>query len=291
MIHLLMKKETKQIRNEIINNTYYYIYKNLEHKITLEELAQYNSTSKYHYHRIIKEETNSTLSELISSIRLQKAANLILTNKYSTISEIANLCGYISHSSFIKAFKNKYSYTPTQWKNEAYKNYSKELLKEFPNSKDFSKIEPQIKVCEEIHCAYIRHKGYDKSLTKTWEKLHAIAYENNIQNYQEIALLHDNPAITPLDKCSYVACISVNEEKDLPISSFNILGGLHAVFRLDGVYGDVLNFIRYVYHYWLPNSGYEAKIYPIYVVYKKNHFSTGLKDFSLDLHIPITIAY
>lgn len=291
MIYLLMKKETKLIRNEIINNTYYYIYKNLEYKISLDEVAKFNSISKYHYHRIIKEETNSTFSELITSIRLQKAANLILTNKYSTISEIANLCGYVSHSSFIKAFKNKYSYTPTQWKNEAYKIYSKKLLKEFPNNKEFSKIEPEIKVCEEIPCAYIRHKGYNKSLKKTWEKLHAIAYENDIKNYQEIALLHDNPAITPLDKCSYVACISLKEKKNLPISSFSILGGLHAVFKLQGVYGDVLHFIRYVYHYWLPNSGYEAKIYPIYVVYEKNHFNTEINKFVLNLYIPITIAY
>ena len=99
-----MKKNTILIRNDIINKTYYYIYKNLEHQISLDELAKENSVSKYHYHRIVKEETGFTLFELITSIRLQKAANLLLTNKHSSISEIASLCGYMSHSSFIKAF-------------------------------------------------------------------------------------------------------------------------------------------------------------------------------------------
>ena len=46
--------------------------------------------------------------ESIKSIRLQKASSLLLTNKYSTISEVANLCGYSSHSSFIKAFRGRF---------------------------------------------------------------------------------------------------------------------------------------------------------------------------------------
>lgn len=286
-----MKKDTKVFRTHIINQTYYYIYKNLEHKISLDEIAKFNSTSKYHFHRIIKEEIGITLFELISSIRLQKAANLILTNKYSTISQIANLCGYVSHSSFIKAFKQKYSYTPTQWKKGAYKEYSKQLLKAFPSNRDFSNIQADIRVCEAIPCAYIRHNGYNEDIKKTWEKLHAIAYENDIKEFKDIALYHDNPAITPLEKCSYVACIDIPKNKTLPISTFTIFEGLHAVFKLDGFYGDVLNFIRYVYHYWLPNSGYEAKTIPAYTIYNKNHFITGFKDFSLELYVPIKVAY
>ncbi len=285
-----MKKDTLIIRNQIINTTYYYIYKNLEHQISLDELAALNSTSKYHYHRIIKEDTGSTLFELISSIRLQKAANLLLTNKDSTIGQIANYCGYLSHSSFIKAFKNKYGFTPTAWRKGEYKKFSKELLKEFPTKRDFSEIEPEIKVCKKISCIYIRHKGYNKSVKKSWEKLKAIAYENQIKEYKELALYHDNPTITPLNKCSYVACITI--EKDYKnLSTFEIPESLCAVFPLKGKYGDILNFIRYVYHYWLPNSGYEAKTLPPYALYHKNIFSTSLEDFHIDLYIPIKVAY
>lgn len=286
-----MKKDTLVSRNEIINNTYYYIYKNLEHQITLDELSSFNSISKFHYHRVIKEDTGSTLFELISSIRLQKAANLLITNKHSTISEIANSCGYMSHSSFIKAFKNKFNFTPTVWKKGAFKEYSKELLKEFPSSKDFSNVQVSIKICDEIHCAYIRHKGYNKEVIKTWEKIEAVAYESGLENYKQIALYHDNPSITPLENCSYVACVTAPKDFKGKISTFTIQKGLHAVFNLEGIYGDVLNFIRYVYHYWLPDSGYEARTMPAYTIYHKNHFTSGLKDFSLTLYVPITVAY
>lgn len=66
---------------------------------------------------------------MITSIRLQKAANLLIVNKYSTISEIANACGFNSHSSFIKAFKKKFNYTPKEWKKDGYKSFPKRLLK------------------------------------------------------------------------------------------------------------------------------------------------------------------
>lgn len=285
-----MKKTTKILRSDILNRTYNYVYNNLEHQITLDELAKINSVSKYHYHRIIKEETNFTLFSLISTIRLQKAASLLLTNSDSTISEIASSCGYMSHSSFIKAFKNRYKYTPTKWKEGAYKKYSKELLKAFPNKRDFSNIEPEIKVCEAIKCTYIRHKGYNKEIKKTWQKLKAIAYENHISKYSEIALYHDNPTITPLKECSYVACIALKKEFDV-INILEIPKSLCAIFTLKGEYGDLLNFIRYVYHFWLPNSGYEAKTIPSYVIYRKNLFTSDSEIFDLDFYLPISVSY
>lgn len=287
-----MKKETKQDRAKIVNNSYFYIYKNLENNISLEELAQVNSVSKYHYHRIFKEETKSTVFEVITSIRLQKAANLLITNKYSTISEIANVCGYISHSSFIKAFKKKFTYTPKEWRTSSYKTFSKEILLEFPNQKDFSKIEPKIEIVEGFSSIYLREKGYTKNIIKVWEKLKAIAYEQNLKSYNELALYHDNPSIIPLKNCEYVACIEVKKDfKSKDISVLNFPDTLCAVFNLKGEYGDILNFIRYVYHYWLPNSGYEAKTLPPYTRYHKNHFTSGLKDFDLTLYLPIKVAY
>ncbi|QKF82495.1 AraC family transcriptional regulator [Halarcobacter ebronensis] len=283
-----MKKDTIHQREDIVNRTFYYIYKNLEFKITLDELAKINHVSKFHYHRIIKESTGKTLFEIICDERLKKAANLLITNTHSTISEIANKCGYISHSSFIKAFKARYQYTPKQWRNGKYKEFSKSILEDFTSNKKFSDIEPQIKVCKEIHCAYIRHKGYNKSIKKCWDKLSAIAYTYSIKEYKEIALFHDNPVITPQDNCSYVACISVDKDFKA-ISTFDIPESLYAVFYLKGVYGDVLNLIRYVYHYWLPNSGYEAKTIPAYAIYHKNYFLTGMKDFEIELFIPISV--
>ena len=99
-----MKKETLQKRTKIANDIMYYIYTHIETNIDIEELSIDLGISKFHMHRIFKEAFGKNIYESIKSIRLQKASNLLLTNKYSTISNIVNQCGYSSQSSFIKIF-------------------------------------------------------------------------------------------------------------------------------------------------------------------------------------------
>lgn len=286
-----MKKETIQERADIVNKSLSFMYRNIEHEITLDDLAKLNHVSKFHFHRIFKEETSENFSEMLTSIRLQKAANLLISNKHSTISEILNSCGYKSSSSFIKAFKKRFIYTPKEWRNGAFKRYSDELNIDNISNK-IKNLEYEIKVNEEIYCAYIRHKGYDKSIKNTWQRLRALAYQNNINNYQEIGLHHDNPSITPLNKCKYIAAITIDKENKINsnISTFVIPKSLCAIFKLDGKYGDILDLIRYIHQEWILNEGkgYEITTLPIYIKYIKNHLVDNT-DFEIEVNIPIKV--
>ena len=288
-----MKKDTKHLRAEIVNKSLSYIYKYIHTNITLDELARLNSVSKYHFHRIFKEETDENVFDRISSIRLQKAANLLISNAYSTISEIRESCGYSSHSSFIKAFKNRFGFTPSAWKKGAYLEYAKTNLSfDMQINDDFYNIEPIVKVAKKRVCAYIRHKGYDPSVSKAWDRLMAYAYEQKIESAVQIGLFHDNPVITPYDTCSYVAALEVDEgfSTTNSISKFEIEESLCAVFHYEGIYGEVVKLMVYIYNYWLPNSGYEAKTLPAYAIYHKNHLLEQNNSFDLDFYVPIQIV-
>ena len=288
-----MKKDTKHARADIVNRALAYIYIHIDTNITLSELARLNSVSKYHFHRIFKEETGENLFERISAIRLQKAANLLITNRYSSISEIAQLCGYSSHSSFIKAFKNRFTFTPTQWKKGEYINYSKKNLTfDEQINDDFLSIIPLIKVAPKRVCAYIRHKGYDLSVTKTWERLMAYSYEKKLNSTVQIGVFHDNPVLIPYEECNYVAAFEVDSTfvSTNSISKLEIEESLCAVFHYEGVYGDVTKLMVYIYNFWLPSSGYEAKTMPPYAIYQKNHLLAENDSFSLDFYIPIKVV-
>jgi AraC family transcriptional regulator len=283
-----MKKQTLQQRADIINKSLYYIYKYIDTNITLEELANLNKISKFHFHRIFKDETGENFSTILTSIRLQKAANLLISNKHSTITEISNNCGYSSHSSFIKAFKKRFKFTPTQWRKGSFNEYSKEIL----DNKYFKPIdiEPTIKIKDEIFCAYIRHKGYSKNIKYTWERLRALAYQNGIKYYDEIGLHHDNPSITPLNKCNYVAAITIPRDLKLQdtISTFTIPKSLCAVFKYSGEYGDIINLIRYIHHEWIQDKGYEITTLPTYIKYIKNHLVED-GTFEIEVNVPIKV--
>lgn len=289
-----MKKETHNKRTKIANDILFYIYTHIDTDINIDELSTNLNVSKFHMHRIFKDAFGKNIYENIKNIRLQKASNLLITNKLSTISEIANLCGYSSQSSFIRVFKQRFSMTPKEWKKGGFKEFSQNIIAQSPkailSTAKFDEIEPEIVEMPTMSSYYIRHSGYDMGIKKTWQKLYTWVLNNKIQHYQQIALYHDNPAITPLDSCQYIACI-VPEPNEIidndKLPKFTISKGTYAKFDLSGEYGDVLKFIRWVYHEWLPLSGFETTTKPSYAIYHQNHFLSRDKQFDLSFYVSI----
>ena len=287
-----MKKDTYEKRAKIANDVMNYIYKFIDTNINIDELSMELNISKFHLHRIFKDEFGKNIYESIKSIRLQKASNLLITNKYSTITNIAQMTGYSSQTSFLRAFKERFEMTPKEWKNGGYKEYSNKIVEKFSTNSqiiDFSRIEPIIVKMPEMKGYYIRHKGYDKSIKKTWQKLQTWIYTNDIKEYKQMALHHDNPIITPLEECQYIAIVSLENDElhDVTLPSLIIPKGIYAKFSLSGKYGDVIKLIQWAYHTWLIQSGYETTTNPSFTVYHKNHFLSDDDLFDLDFYLPI----
>ena len=287
-----MKKDTYEKRAKIANDVMNYIYKFIDTNINIDELSMELNISKFHLHRIFKDEFEKNIYESIKSIRLQKASNLLITNKYSTITNIAQMTGYSSQTSFLRAFKERFEMTPKEWKNGGYKEYSNKIVEKFSTNSqiiDFSKIEPIIVKMPEMKGYYIRHKGYDRSIKKTWQKLQTWIYTNDIKEYKQMALHHDNPIITPLEECQYIAivCLENDELQNITLPSLIIPKGIYAKFSLSGKYGDVIKLIQWAYHTWLIQSGYETTTNPSFTVYHKNHFLSDDGLFDLDFYLPI----
>ena len=287
-----MKKDTYEKRAKIANDVMNYIYKFIDTNINIDELSMELNISKFHLHRIFKDEFGKNIYESIKSIRLQKASNLLITNKYSTITNIAQMTGYSSQTSFLRAFKERFGMTPKEWKNGGYKEYSNKIVEKFSTNSqiiDFSKIDPIIVKMPEMKGYYIRHKGYDKSIKKTWQKLQTWIYTNDIKEYKQMALHHDNPIITPLEECQYIAivCLENDELQNITLPSLIIPKGIYAKFSLSGKYGDVIKLIQWAYHTWLIQSGYETTTNPSFTVYHKNHFLSDDGLFDLDFYLPI----
>jgi len=291
-----MKKATLQNHTKIANNIMYYIYTHIDIDINIDELSKTMGISKFYMHKVFKEVFEKNIYQSIKSIRLQKAASLLLTNQHSTISEIAKECGYSSHSSFIKAFKSRFKFSPKVWRNGAYKEYSDAILSasNIPlNSKiDFSQLSPTIVKMEAMQSYYIRNKGYINNIKQTWQKLYTLVLSNDIKEYKQIALLHDNPTITPLDECQYIACIVTDEATQIlqkRVPKFTISGGVYARFDFEAYGEDLVRFIHWVHHDWLPNSDYEATTKPSYILYHENNYLNDNNYFKISYFISITL--
>jgi len=291
-----MKRETLQKHTKIANDVLYYIYTHIETHIDLDELSRDLGVSKFHMHRIFKEMFEMNIHESIKSIRLQKASSLLITNCYSTISEVASLCGYSSHSSFIKAFKDRFGKSPKRWREGGYKTYSDRILRqsgiETKGIAEFDGMQPIIEKRPQMRSYYIRHKGYGSAIKQTWQKLQTCVLDNDVKAYEQVALFHDNPTVTPLDECRYIACVVTKNSSKISserLPEFNIAGGIYARFDLQGRHEELLRFIHWVYHVWLPASEYETTTKPSYAVYRKNNFLSD--DGMFDLSFYISIRY
>ncbi len=289
-----MRKETLKKRTKIANNIMYYIYTHIDTHIDIEELSRDLGVSKFHMHRIFKEAFGKNIYENIKSIRLQKASNLLLSNKFSTISEVANMCGYSSQSSFIKAFQERFGMSPKAWRSGGYKTYSSQILQQsktaMESDADFSALVPTIVKMPVFESYYIRNRGYNVNIKEVWQKLHTWILNDDISAYQQIALFHDNPTITPLNECQYIACVVVENEEGITtdrLPKFKISDGVYAKFDLQGKQGDILKMVHWVYHDWLPASEYETTTKPSYVIYRKNNFLSEDNTFDLSFYVSV----
>jgi len=288
----MIKKQTYLKNNKIANNLMSYIFDNIETDINLDYLAHEFNISKFYLHRIFKEQIGTTIYQTIKNIRLQKASNILLTNKKSTITEISNMCGYSSQISFIRAFKQRFNQTPKYWRNGGYKEFSKELLKNIDidkSQKSYEALKQGLVKVKPRSAYYLRQKGFTKDYKNIWEKISAWRYTNRIQEYEQIGIYHDNPTITPLKDCDYVACIvplnKNNIDTNLPI--LEIQECLCISFEVEASHYEILRIIQWVYHEWLPNSGYEKTTIPTYMIYKSDNLTKKESLIQGTLHVPV----
>lgn len=279
-----MKKDTVRRHKKIANDIMHYIYKHIDTDINLDELSINMDISKFHMHRIFKEEFEQNIYEAIKSIRLTKASTLLLTNKNSTITSVAKMCGYTSHGAFIRVFKNRFNMTPKEWKKGGYKT-----LVKFEKSFEYESVNPEIIKNSSKEVLYIRHKGYDKSIKNIWEKLIIWLYQNDIQDYTFIGYYHDIPAITSLKECKYTAGVIVNEKvKNTTFPTLIMPKIVYAKFKFKGFHKEFLDFINWIHFYWLVKSGYETTPEPSFCIYKNNSF---LKNdiFEADYYVSVYV--
>jgi len=86
-------------------------------ELTVETYGNMLAMSRMQLHRKITALTGQTAGEFIRNLRLQKAAQLILTQK-ATIAEIAYDTGFTSPSYFAECFKDYFGKSPTEYLND-----------------------------------------------------------------------------------------------------------------------------------------------------------------------------
>ena len=102
-----------------------YIDENFQEPINLETISQQAFLSRFHFHRIFTHVYRFTPHQYMTRKRLDKARDLLASNK--PVTEVCNEVGFESIGSFSMLFKKEVGFAPQYYRNMAYKK-KRELL-------------------------------------------------------------------------------------------------------------------------------------------------------------------
>lgn len=230
-----------------------YLEKNYNTQLNLEDVARIASLSPYHFHRVFKAVTNETLNDYLRRLRLQQAAQDLFYKKPAVI-DVALEYGFSSSQSFAKAFRKYFNMSPTDVRScpsvelfsIAIQNskMGHQLSKNGNDSTDADsytsphtkqrRVTMERKQFEPTTLAYVRVTGpYGENYEPAIGKLYQWAGAEGVADATCIFIYHDNPELTPVDKCRTDICLMVPESVkiagDIELQAF--VGGEYATLR------------------------------------------------------------
>lgn len=296
-----------------------FIHDNLDKELPLETLSKTAFFSPFHFHRIFNALIGETPSDFVKRLRLEKAANLLLSSRSLSITEVAIDCGFSSSAAFARAFKEHFGCSASEWRGHGHIDHARAIREDSKNCKTQSKnwkeflyeedyfstvdndshnnlrritMEVEVKKMPALHLAYVsHHEGYNSKIGKAFEKLCQWAGPRGLIGKDSVFLgiSLDNPDITPADKCRYYACMSVPQQvgEDKGIGIIDIPELTCAVYRYEGDQDGIEKAYKEVYSGWLPRSGYQPDNHPCYEIYLTDPNADPEKKFTMQVCLPV----
>lgn len=283
-----------------------FISRNLERELSLEEIAKTASFSMFHFHRIFKAVVGETVAGFTRRLRLELAANHLLSRQHDDITTIAMDCGFSSSQNFARAFRMHFGMTPSGYRNRKIGNRNSKnenalslqvmynsdtVFKNVLNKKRRVMMETEVREMPEYHVAYVRRIGpyIRETCVPAFEELLRWAVPRNYTGPGKMfAIYWDNPEVTPPEKCRFDTCIMV-PDRTVPVGQIHlqtISGGPYAVCHFE-ITPDNMRQAWEDAFAWLCDSGYECNDTPCYELYHNHAAEHPEGKWVFDICIPL----
>lgn len=100
----------------IVNKALEYMRENYDRKVTLTDVADNTFVSQWHLSKLLNRHTGQSFSELLNSIRVEKAKKL-LENPALRVGDVAEMVGFLDMAHFSRVFKKVTGISANEYRN------------------------------------------------------------------------------------------------------------------------------------------------------------------------------
>ena len=274
-----------------------YIDRHLDEQLELTTLATVANFSSFHFHRLFVAWIGETLGDYVRRRRLEVAALRLVAQPRVPVLQVALSVGFGSTEAFARAFKARFSLTPSGWRDLQLSN--RDQLKSnldqasAPRPRNDGHMKVTIVDRQPTTVAYLRHVGpYGKPVSDFWmAKVDPWMEANGLFGRPRYGISHDEPGITAAEKLRYDAAVEVPAnfvgagDHQMTV----IPGGKYAVGRFKGDDKEVGEAWAWLLRDWLSGSGMQLDSRPFFEYYPVDAtYDQKTGQFECDICIPVT---
>jgi AraC family transcriptional regulator len=275
-----------------------YIDGHLADDVSLAQLADVASSSKFHFARQFSALYGCSVYSYVQSQRLKHAGELLAFRVHMSVLQIALESGYQSPESFARVFKSHTGQSPSQFReqpnwecwNET--NQLSHAVRSQYMSPKFALTDVAIVTTSNIAVAVFEHRGDPKCVGDSVRSFIAWRRDNGLSPSVSATynILYDNPDETAAEDYRFDLCASV----PAPIAANTagivnkiIPGGRCATIRHIGDADGAFAAVHFLYRQWLPQSGETLRDFPVYVQRVKFHPDVTPNQAITDVFLPL----
>jgi AraC family transcriptional regulator len=283
-----------------INRVIDHISAHLAEPLSLEQLARLAHFSPFHFHRIFRSLVGEPLHAFVRRLRLERAIFQMQHGPKATLTEIALGSGFGSSADFSRAFRQAYGFRPRDYSRERFLETSKIRQDLWANTRhDLAKL-PAARNPDQFRVrlvdrparriAYVRViGGYNADkIMGGFNRLIDWGRRNGlVPGATLIGMSQDDAEITPMAKYRFDWCLLLPDrpvpDGNLAVIPANRFAELHCrgdIHKVDRAW-------QYVFHTWLPRSGYQPAHEPALEVFRTHPLTVGWSTFDIDCCVPV----
>jgi AraC family transcriptional regulator len=267
-----------------------YIHDHLDEALNLHQLSDLACLSPHHWHRIYAAFFGETMAATIKRLRLNRAAGF-LAHSMMPIQKVAQRSGFLNVQSFTRTFSDAYGLPPAAYRA---RGQHTEFQYQLPEYKEGA-FEVRLVTVETFDAIGVSHQGSFMEIDRAFSTLYGTLNVHAINGYglRSLGIYYTDPfAVADRDLRS-IACVVSNDvvrQKlglTAPVQKIQIIGGRYAVLHIRGPYASMQAAYKWLFGYWLPQSGFQAADMPVFEEYLNNPRETAPTDLLTDIYLPI----